>query len=57
MSYVKANIGAVMDILDSVYMLLKQNIAIVTSMIGAIFTAILGGGQFVVTLIVDSVSS
>lgn len=55
-AWAKGNMAMLRDVLDSVLIIVKSNIYLVASVLGSIFTVLLGGGYAVITFIVDTVS-
>lgn len=56
-SWVKTNLGMLLEVLDSVWVIVKQNLNVITSIIGTFLSIFLGGGQAVITFLLDAVSS
>lgn len=56
-SLIKTNIGMLVEVMDSVWLIVKQNLNVITSLFGTILSMILNGGQAVVTFLVDAVNS
>lgn len=55
-SLIKTNIGMLLEVTDSVWLIVKQNLNILTSIIGALLSVLLGGGHAVITFLVNSVN-
>lgn len=45
-----------LEVTDSVWLIVKQNLNILTSIIGALLSVLLGGGHAVITFLVNSVN-
>lgn len=55
-AWAKGNVGMLKDVMDSVLIIVKSNIYLIASVLGSIFSVLLGGGVAVITFIVDTVS-
>lgn len=53
--WIKTNIGMLMEVMDSIWLIVKANLSILTTFIWTLFSLFLGGGQAVITFIVNSV--
>lgn len=53
--WVKTNIGTLMELMDSVWLIVKTNLNILTSFVGTLLSMFLGGGQAVITFLVNAV--
>lgn len=53
--WVKINIGVLLEVTDSIWLIVKTNLNILTSFIGTLLSLFLGGGQAVITFLVNSV--
>lgn len=53
--WVKTNIGTLMELMDSVWLIFKANLNILTSFVGTLLSMFLGGGQAVITFLVNAV--
>lgn len=53
--WVKTNIGVLLEVTDSLWLIIKTNLNILTSFIGTLLSLFLGGGQAVITFLVNSV--
>lgn len=56
-SLIKTNIGMLMEVTESVWLIVKQNLSTLTSIFGTLLSLFLGGGQAVITFLVNAVSS
>lgn len=54
-SLIKTNIGMLMEVTESVWLIVKQNLSTLTSMFGTLLSLFLGGGQAVITFLVNAV--
>lgn len=54
-SLIKTNIGMLLEVTDSVWLIVKQNLNILTSIVGTMLSMLLGGGHAVITFLVNSV--
>lgn len=54
-SLLKTNIGMLMEVTESLWLIVKQNLSTLTSILGTLLSLFLGGGQAVVTFLVNSV--
>lgn len=54
-SLIKTNIGMLMEVTESLWLIVKQNLSTLTSILGTLLSLFLGGGQAVVTFLVNSV--
>lgn len=55
-SLIKTNIGMLMEVTESVWLIVKQNLSTLTSIFGTLLSLFLGGGQAVITFLVNAVS-
>lgn len=55
-SLIKTNIGMLMEVTESVWLIVKQNLSTLTSIFGTLLSLFLGGGQAVFTFLVNAVS-
>lgn len=55
-SLIKTNIGMLMEVTESVWLIVKQNLSTLTSIFGTMLSLFLGGGQAVITFLVNAVS-
>lgn len=53
--WLKTNIGVLLEVTDSIWLIVKTNLNILTSFIGTLLSLFLGGGQAVITFLVNSV--
>ncbi|XP_037025969.1 transmembrane protein 245 isoform X3 [Bradysia coprophila] len=53
--WVKINIGTLMELMDSVWLIVKTNLNILTSFVGTLLSMFLGGGQAVITFLVNAI--
>lgn len=56
LSLIKTNIGMLLEVMDSVWLIVKQNLNVLTSIFGTMLSLLLGGGHAVITFLVDAVS-
>lgn len=52
----KTNIGTLLEVTDSIWIIVKQNINVLVTFVGALFSLLLGGGHAVITFLIDAVS-
>lgn len=55
-SLIKTNIGILLEVTDSVWIIVKQNLNILFTIVGTLFSVLLGGGQAVITFAINAVS-
>lgn len=55
--WVKKNVDILMDVLNSVWVIVQANLSVLTSICGTLLSLFLGGGQAVITFIINSVRS
>lgn len=53
--WVKKNLDILMDVMNSIWLIVQANLNILTSIVGTFFSLFLGGGQAVITFIINSV--
>lgn len=53
--WAKANLGMLMEVGDSVWLIVKTNITVLLSMVGTCFSIVLGGGQAVLKFLFHSI--
>lgn len=53
---IKTNIGTLLEVTDSIWIIVKQNINVLVTFVGALFSLLLGGGHAVITFLIDAVS-
>lgn len=53
--WVKSNLGMIMEVVDSLWIIVRKNMYLLGSMFGTIFSFLLGGGHVVITFIVNTV--
>lgn len=54
--WVKKNVDILMEVTNSVWVIVQANISVLTSICGTFMSLLLGGGQAVITFILNSVS-
>lgn len=54
-SLIKTNIGTLLEVTDSIWIIVKQNINVLVTFVGALFSLLLGGGHAVITFLIDAV--
>lgn len=54
-SLIKTNIGTLLEVIDSIWLIVKQNLNILTSITGTLSSIILGGGSAVVEFLLNTV--
>lgn len=53
--WVKKNLDILMEVMNSVWLIVQANLNILTSILGTFLSLFLGGGQAVITFIINSV--
>lgn len=53
--WVKKNVDILMDVTNSVWVIVQANLSVLTSICGTMMSLLLGGGQAVITFILNSV--
>lgn len=53
----KKNVDILMEVLNSVWVIVQANLNILTTILGTFLSMILGGGQAVITFIINSVKT
>lgn len=54
--WVKKNVDILMDVTNSVWLIVQANLSVLSTICGTMLSLLLGGGQAVVTFIINSVS-
>lgn len=55
-SLIKSNIGTLLEVTDSIWLIVKQNLNVLVTIVGSLFSLLLGGGNAVITFLINSVS-
>ena len=53
--WVKSNIGMLMEVADSLWLLVRTNVSLLASVFGTLFSALLGGGHAVIKFLFHTV--
>lgn len=54
-SLIKTNIGTLLEVTDSIWLIVKQNLNVLVTIVGALFSLLLGGGHAVITFLINAV--
>uniref|UniRef100_A0A1L8D908 Putative conserved plasma membrane protein n=1 Tax=Nyssomyia neivai TaxID=330878 RepID=A0A1L8D908_9DIPT len=54
-AWAKSNVGMLKDVMDSLWIILQKNMYLLGTVLGSIFSVLLGGGHAVVTFVVDTI--
>lgn len=54
-SLIRTNIGTLLEVIDSVWLIVKQNLNILTSITGTLSSIIMGGGSAVIEFLLNTV--
>uniref|UniRef100_A0A6B2E7D7 Uncharacterized protein n=1 Tax=Phlebotomus kandelakii TaxID=1109342 RepID=A0A6B2E7D7_9DIPT len=54
-AWAKSNVGMLRDVMDSLWIILQKNIYLLGTVLGSVFSVLLGGGHAVVTFVVDTI--
>lgn len=54
-SLIKTNIGTLLEVTDSIWIIVKQNLNVLVTIFGSFFSLLLGGGNAVITFLINSV--
>lgn len=55
-SLIKSNIGTLLEVTDSIWLIVKQNLNVLVTIFGSLFSLLLGGGNAVITFLINAVS-
>lgn len=55
-SLIKTNIGTLLEVTDSIWLIVKQNLNVLVTFVGTLFSLLLGGGHAVITFLINAVS-
>lgn len=54
-SLIKTNIGTLLEVTDSIWIIVKQNLNVLVTIFGSLFSLILGGGNAVIAFLINAV--
>lgn len=54
-SLIKTNIGTLLEVTDSIWIIVKQNLNVLVTIFGSLFSLILGGGNAVIAFVINAV--
>lgn len=54
-SLIKTNIGTLLEVTDSIWLIVKQNLNVMVTIVGSLFSLLLGGGNAVIAFLINSV--
>lgn len=55
-SLIKTNIGTLLEVTDSIWIIVKQNLNVLVTIFGSLFSLLLGGGNAVIAFFINAVS-
>lgn len=55
-SLIKTNIGTLLEVTDSIWIIVKQNLNVLVTIFGSLFSLLLGGGNAVIAFLINAVS-
>ncbi|XP_055313309.1 transmembrane protein 245 isoform X2 [Sitodiplosis mosellana] len=54
-SLIKSNIGTLLEVTDSIWLIVKQNLNVLVTIFGSLFSLLLGGGNAVITFFINAI--